>query len=87
MTQSESNHEKSSEFSQKENTSAYLSGNNRIAFDDENDGLLRSIERAKRSEIIEAIRNAEGNLAKAARSLGISRQLMYYRVKKYNIKL
>lgn len=87
LTQSESNHEKSSEFSQKENTSAYLSGNNRIAFDDENDGLLRSIERAKRSEIIEAIRNAEGNLAKAARSLGISRQLMYYRVKKYNIKL
>ena len=36
--------------------------------------------------MINAIRAAKGNVAKAARSLGISRQLMYYRVKKYNLK-
>jgi len=36
--------------------------------------------------LMDAIREAKGNLAKAARALGISRQLMYYRVKKYNLK-
>ena len=33
-----------------------------------------------------AINTSGGNIAKAARSLGISRQLMHYKIKKYNIK-
>ena len=54
--------------------------------DDGEKGLLRSIEEEERRLMINAIRAAKGNVAKAARSLGISRQLMYYRVKKYNLK-
>lgn len=52
----------------------------------ENKTFLQSVEDAERQELMTAIREAKGNLAKAARSLGISRQLMYYRVKKYNLK-
>lgn len=40
----------------------------------------------ERSKIIQALRQSQGNIAKAAKSLGISRQLLRYRLKKYNIK-
>lgn len=53
----------------------------------ETEGLLSAIEEEERRRMIRAIQNAKGNVAKAARALGISRQLMYYRVKKYQIKL
>ncbi|MBQ4093141.1 MAG: sigma 54-interacting transcriptional regulator [Firmicutes bacterium] len=54
--------------------------------EDETKPFMKSVEDAERQELMTAIREAKGNLAKAARSLGISRQLMYYRVKKYNLK-
>ena len=37
------------------------------------------------SQIVEALRRHEGNIAKAARSLSISRQLLNYKVRKYNL--
>lgn len=48
--------------------------------------FLYSVEEEERQKLMAAIREANGNLAAAARSLGISRQLMYYRVKKYHLK-
>lgn len=48
--------------------------------------LSSEIEAAKKEELIVAIKRAGGNAAAAARDLGISRQLIYYRMKKYHIK-
>lgn len=39
----------------------------------------------EREEIISALTETGGNISQAARILGISRQLMYYRMKKYHI--
>lgn len=52
----------------------------------EEQSVFSAIDREKREELINAIRAADGNVAKAARNLGISRQLAYYRLKKYDIK-
>ena len=37
-------------------------------------------------EIIKALKQTSGNISQAARILGISRQLMHYRMKKYHIE-
>lgn len=38
------------------------------------------------NKIIDCLVEANGNAAEAARIMGISRQKMHYRLKKYNIK-
>ena len=47
---------------------------------------MDSIWNDEREEIIQALRRSKGNMTKAAQSLGISRQLLFYRCKKYRIK-
>lgn len=48
--------------------------------------LLDEIFEKEKNDIIKALRNSRGNIAKAARALGMSRQSLHYRVKKYNLK-
>lgn len=48
--------------------------------------VMDSIWSEERERIVQALRQAGGNMTKAAASLGISRQLLYYRLKKYRIK-
>ena len=48
--------------------------------------VMESIREEEREELIAALREAKGNMAKAARALGINRQAMVYRVKKYGLK-
>lgn len=48
--------------------------------------IMDSIWQDERNEIIQALRRSKGNMTKAAKSLGISRQLLFYRLKKYHIK-
>ena len=47
---------------------------------------MESIREEEKEELIAALREAKGNMAKAARALGINRQAMVYRVKKYGLK-
>ena len=48
-------------------------------------GVLAGIHREEREAIIAALKNAGGNVSKAARELGLSRQTLVYRMKKYEI--
>lgn len=48
-------------------------------------GLIEKLRENEKIEIIEAIKRNNGNVAKAARELGMSRQKLYYRIKKHNI--
>lgn len=48
-------------------------------------GLIERIRENEKQEIIEAIKRNNGNIAKVSRELGMSRQKLYYRIKKYNI--
>ena len=48
-------------------------------------GLIERIRENEKQEIIEAIKRSNGNIAKVSRELGMSRQKLYYRIKKYNI--
>ena len=48
--------------------------------------LMESIKEEERAAVITALKEAKGNMAKAARILGIDRQAMVYRVKKYGLK-
>ncbi len=50
------------------------------------ESVMDSIWNDEREEIIQALRRSKGNMTKAAQSLGISRQLLFYRCKKYRIK-
>lgn len=71
----------------KEKDSLSFHGKSTSSFSEEaENGFLHQVEEEERRKLMKAIREANGNLAKAARALGISRQLMYYRVKKYNLK-
>jgi Nif-specific regulatory protein len=49
------------------------------------DGLHATLERVERDLIVDALKNARGNMAKAARVLKISERVMGLRVKKYAI--
>lgn len=51
----------------------------------ENKDLTTLMEEMEKKIIIDAIKNTEGNVAKAARQLGINRQNLEYRIKKYNL--
>lgn len=48
--------------------------------------LLEAIREEEKEELIAALREARGNMAKAARIMGIDRQAVVYRVKKYGLK-
>lgn len=48
--------------------------------------LMEAIKDEEKEEVIAALKEAKGNMAKAARILGINRQAMVYRVKKYGLK-
>lgn len=48
--------------------------------------VMEAIREEEKAEIIAALRESKGNMAKAARMLGINRQAMVYRVKKYGLK-
>ena len=50
------------------------------------DTLEGALDAVEREMIIEALKNARGNMAKAARKLGISERIMGLRVKKHGIK-
>lgn len=47
--------------------------------------LIEQLRENEKLEIIEAIKRNNGNVAKAARELGMSRQKLYYRIKKHGI--
>ena len=48
-------------------------------------GVLAGIHREEREAIIAALKKSGGNVSKAARELGLSRQTLVYRMKKYEI--
>ena len=48
--------------------------------------VLAEIRAAEREEMIAALREARGNMAKAARAMGMNRQAFVYRAKKYHLK-
>ena len=47
--------------------------------------ILGDIQKEEQERIIEALRRSGGNVSKAARDLGLSRQTLVYRMKKYKI--
>ncbi len=47
--------------------------------------LSEEMEEAMRERLARALKDCEGNMARAARSLGLSRQNFYYKMKKYQI--
>ncbi|MBQ2764517.1 MAG: sigma 54-interacting transcriptional regulator [Firmicutes bacterium] len=48
-------------------------------------GIMAGIREAERDAIIEALTAAGGNVSKAARAMGLTRQTLVYRMKKHNI--
>jgi arginine utilization regulatory protein len=48
--------------------------------------IIDEIQKREKEEIISAIKQAKGNVAKAALKLNMSRQSLHYRLKKYNLK-
>ena len=53
----------------------------------QNEGsVMAEIRKTERDAIIAELRNAKGNVSKAARAMGISRQTLVYRMKKYGIE-
>ena len=49
-------------------------------------GIMAAIRQNERDAIIEALQQAGGNISKAARAMGLSRQTLVYRMKKHDIK-
>jgi transcriptional regulator with GAF, ATPase, and Fis domain len=48
--------------------------------------VMETIREGEKREIVDALKKAKGNMAQAARLLGMTRQAMVYRVKKYGLK-
>jgi Nif-specific regulatory protein len=48
--------------------------------------LYRRLSEQERSEIVSAVDRAQGNIAHAARSLGINRSTLYYRMRKHGLE-
>jgi Nif-specific regulatory protein len=48
-------------------------------------GLQETLDNMERELILDALKSARGNMAKAARALGISERLMGLRIKKHDI--
>lgn len=49
-------------------------------------GVMAAIRQSEKEAIIEALQAAGGNVSKAARAMGLSRQTLVYRMKKYEIE-
>ena len=47
--------------------------------------IIEQIKLQEKEEIISALKQSKGNVARAAASLGLSRQRLHYRLKKYNL--
>lgn len=47
---------------------------------------MAEIRKTERDAIVAALKEAGGNVSKAARNLGLSRQTLVYRMKKYEIE-
>lgn len=48
--------------------------------------IIEQLRRQEKKEIISALQKTKGNIARAAAELGLSRQRLHYRLKKYNLK-
>jgi DNA-binding NtrC family response regulator len=48
--------------------------------------FYKRISEQEKSEIVAAVERAQGNIAHAARSLGINRSTLYYRMRKHNLE-
>jgi arginine utilization regulatory protein len=48
--------------------------------------IIEQIQAQEKEEIVSALKLSKGNIAKAAASLGLSRQRLHYRLKKYNLR-
>jgi two-component system response regulator HydG len=48
--------------------------------------LYRRLSEQERSEIVAAVERSQGNIAHAARALGINRSTLYYRMKKHGLE-
>jgi transcriptional regulator of acetoin/glycerol metabolism len=48
--------------------------------------FYKRISDQERNEIVAAVERAQGNIAHAARSLGINRSTLYYRMRKHNLE-
>jgi two-component system response regulator AtoC len=48
--------------------------------------LHKRLQEQERSEIIAAVEQAQGNIAHAARTLGINRSTLYYRMRKHGLE-
>ena len=48
--------------------------------------LYRRLSEQERNEIVTAVENAQGNIAHAARALGINRSTLYYRMRKHGLE-
>lgn len=48
--------------------------------------IMAAIRRDEKEEIISALQQYKGNITKAAASLGMSRQSLSYRMKKYRLR-
>jgi len=58
----------------------------KIESGDETTHIVQEIENEEKQRIIVAIKRNKGNVAKAARELGMSRQKLHYRLTKYGLK-
>lgn len=56
-----------------------------VAPEKEESNIFDSIEKEEKQEIIDALRQCRGNVTKSAEHLGITRQALIYRMRKYDI--
>ncbi len=79
-------------YHQKTNRESFIPGTNHIGIEgektvrNENVHVFSDIREKEKQDIINTLISCHGNVTKAARQLGISRQSLIYRIKKYNIK-
>jgi arginine utilization regulatory protein len=58
---------------------------NNVPSQDRNSNLMKNTSDHEKSIVKNALLEDKGNITKTARALGISRQLLYYKIKKFNI--
>ena len=65
---------------------AAISGDSSAAGGEPSRSFYKRISEQEKSEIVAAVERAQGNIAHAARSLGINRSTLYYRMRKHNLE-
>jgi len=48
-------------------------------------GFTETVERLEKDLIVDALRNAQGNIHQSARDIGLTYRIIYYKIKKYGI--